>query len=109
MTLLLQSGIQKIPEAFAEQVIAEYSYQNGESRKEGKPGGFLYNRFPVHEHVAPAGLRGLNAESEETQARLDKDGAAYAQNCGNGDRGHGVGQNVPGHDAPGRGAGQPRG
>src|ERR1700690_1616990 len=97
--LLPLPRIKRITDAFTEQIVAEHGDQNCETGEGRKPPGDLDVVLTGGKQAAPAWGRGLNAEAEKTQGRLDEDRTADAHGGGDEDRREAIGQNVLHDDA----------
>src|SRR5207253_1349418 len=78
-TRLTKTRIERITDAFAEEVIGEHGDEDGEPRVERQPPRDLDGVLALVEDVAPRREGRLHAETEERQAGLGEDRRGNAQ------------------------------
>src|SRR5512142_1623992 len=77
--LLSLPGIQRVSDAFAEEVVAQDGNEDRETGEGREPPGDFDIVLARREEAPPGGSRRLDAETEEAQRRLDEDGASDSQ------------------------------
>jgi len=97
--LLSEPGINRIPDAFTQKVVAEHGDQDGHAREEREPPGDAEHVLALGEHIAPARCGRLDADAEERERRFGEYGSRDAQRGGNEHGCHGVGQDMAEYNA----------
>ena len=72
-------GIERVPEAVADEVDAHDGQEDHQARRDGEDGKRLHLWLRVLEQVAPGGGGRLHAVAQVAQARLGDDGGRHQQ------------------------------
>lgn len=96
------AGVEDVADGVADDVEGEDGEENEEAGGEHE-GAFddVADVLGFFEHVAPAGVGGLDAEAEETQAGFGEDVAGDAEGNGDEDEAGELGEDVAGNDGEG--------
>nr|WP_198961534.1 ABC transporter permease subunit [Pseudonocardia sp. MH-G8] len=95
---------QRVPQPVAERHEREDGEGDEHAREDAEPRRAAVVEEALADHRAPAGVRGLHTEAQERQPGLRQHRVARGDRDRHGERGEGVGQDVPPDDQPRRGA-----
>src|SRR5690348_679715 len=101
-----QARIEDVPEGVAEQIEGDDQQHERQRRKDHQPWGDGHEAARGGQHVAPIGVRRLDAEPEKAQRRLRDFRGGQAERGLHDHRWDGGGEDVAHDDARGRGAGR---
>ena len=101
----LELGVEGVPQAVAEQVQGKHHQRDGDGGNHQPIGVGAHAVEGIGGQTAKAGHGGVDAQTQEGQKALGKDGAGDLQSGGNDDHADAVGDQVLGDDPSGLGAG----